>query len=187
MDLRHYPNLSPARGGGTLIVSESRVNGDECRDRSTNSNQLSLHIKAIPYGIYDLAANEGFVNVGQDHDTAEFAVASLKRWWKQVGRATYPNAKYLMITADSGGPNDGFEMRNLMESVIACGDVKEGAAEMVDTCELSRANGGASLDGRRTLAYEPQRLIHQNFSCALAETCAAHIGVALETVVVLFR
>jgi Rhodopirellula transposase DDE domain len=55
--------------------------------------------KAIPYGVYDIAANEGFVNVGQDHDTAEFAVASLKRWWEQVGRQAYPNAKYLMLTA----------------------------------------------------------------------------------------
>jgi transposase len=61
--------------------------------------------KAIPYGIYDIAANEGFVNVGQHHDTAEFAGASLKRWWEQVGRAMYPNAKYVMITADSGGAN----------------------------------------------------------------------------------
>lgn len=61
--------------------------------------------KAIPYGIYDIAADEGFVNVGQDHDTAEFAVASLRRWWQQVGRVTYASATYLMITADSGGSN----------------------------------------------------------------------------------
>ena len=61
--------------------------------------------KAIPYGIYDIAADQGFVNIGQDHDTAEFAVASLKRWWEQEGRGAYASAKYLMITVDSGGSN----------------------------------------------------------------------------------
>jgi transposase len=61
--------------------------------------------KAIPYGIYDIAANEGLVNVGQDHDTAQFALASLRGWWEQVGRSSYPQAKYLMLTAESGGSN----------------------------------------------------------------------------------
>jgi len=61
--------------------------------------------KAIPYGVYDLLRNEGWVNVGVDHDTAEFAVASIRRWWERMGRVAYPDAKELLITADAGGSN----------------------------------------------------------------------------------
>jgi hypothetical protein len=61
--------------------------------------------KVSPYGIYDVTANEGWVNVGIDHDTAEFAVESIRRWWYRMGRAVYPGAKELLITADSGGSN----------------------------------------------------------------------------------
>ena len=61
--------------------------------------------KAIPYGVYDLAANEGWVSIGTDHDTAEFAVESLRRWWREMGQERYPEASRLLITADSGGSN----------------------------------------------------------------------------------
>jgi hypothetical protein len=61
--------------------------------------------KAIPYGIYDITWNNAWVNVGIDHDTAEFAVASLRTWWTKMGRASYPNATSLLITADGGGSN----------------------------------------------------------------------------------
>jgi hypothetical protein len=61
--------------------------------------------KAIPYGVYDLAANLGWVSVGVDHDTAEFAVATLRRWWEQLGGGMYPGAKRLLVTADGGGSN----------------------------------------------------------------------------------
>lgn len=61
--------------------------------------------KAIPYGVYDLARNEGWVSVGIDHDTAAFAVQSIRRWWRTMGRRAYPKAKSLLITADSGGSN----------------------------------------------------------------------------------
>ncbi|MEV0537530.1 ISAzo13 family transposase [Kitasatospora sp. NPDC050463] len=60
---------------------------------------------AIPYGIYDLAANRGWVNVGVDHDTAAFAVASIRRWWQARGSLDYPQATRLLITADAGGSN----------------------------------------------------------------------------------
>lgn len=66
--------------------------------------------KAVPYGVYDMAANEGFVVVGDDGDTAEFAVASIRRWWEQVGTVAYPNATRLLITADAGGSN-GYRTR----------------------------------------------------------------------------
>ena len=61
--------------------------------------------KAIPYGVYDLASNEGWVSVGIDHDTAEFAAASIRRWWREMGAARFPKATKLMITADGGGSN----------------------------------------------------------------------------------
>ncbi len=61
--------------------------------------------KAIPYGVYDLAKNAGWVSVGVDHDTAEFAVAAIRRWWEQMGRKMYPEARELQILADGGGSN----------------------------------------------------------------------------------
>jgi hypothetical protein len=66
--------------------------------------------KAIPYGIYDLAANAGWVNVGCDHDTAAFAVESIRRWWNGAGSHAYPHARRLLITADAGGSN-GYRTR----------------------------------------------------------------------------
>ena len=61
--------------------------------------------KAIPYGVYDIGADEGWVSVGITHDTAEFAVASIRRWWEVLGAERYPEARHLMITADGGGAN----------------------------------------------------------------------------------
>jgi Rhodopirellula transposase DDE domain len=61
--------------------------------------------KAIPYGVYDLASDEGWVSVGIDHDTAQFAVASIRRWWTEMGLKRFPRAKKLLITADGGGSN----------------------------------------------------------------------------------
>ena len=61
--------------------------------------------KVAPYGVYDLAANEGWVSVGINHDTAEFAVATIRKWWRHMGRVSYPEANRLLITADSGGSN----------------------------------------------------------------------------------
>ena len=61
--------------------------------------------KVIPYGVYDLSRNEGWGNVGVTHDTASFAVASIRRWWSQMGTRRYPHARELLITADCGGSN----------------------------------------------------------------------------------
>jgi transposase len=66
--------------------------------------------KATPYGIYDIFRNRGFINVGISGDTAEFAVESIRRWWTMIGEDIYPNAKDIMITADSGGSN-GYRVR----------------------------------------------------------------------------
>ena len=61
--------------------------------------------KAVPYGVYDLARNEGWVSVGIDHDTASFAVHAIRRWWRRMGRSAYPDTTALLITADAGGSN----------------------------------------------------------------------------------
>jgi len=61
--------------------------------------------KDVPYGVYDLGQNAGWVSVGTDHDTSAFAVESIRRWWNMMGRETYPDARQLLITADSGGSN----------------------------------------------------------------------------------
>jgi hypothetical protein len=61
--------------------------------------------KAVPYGIYDITANAGWVSVGTDHDTAAFAVESVRRWWKSAGQEQYPLARRLLVTADAGGSN----------------------------------------------------------------------------------
>jgi hypothetical protein len=74
-----------------------RVNGHDFPDPSVP--------RAHPYGIYELTRNRGFVNVGTDHDTATFAVASIRAWWRAEGRRAYPTARRLLITADAGGSN----------------------------------------------------------------------------------
>ncbi|MEW1648726.1 ISAzo13 family transposase [Streptomyces sp. NPDC091219] len=74
--------------------------------------------KAIPYGIYDLTANTGWVSVGTDHDTAAFAVASIRRWWQARGRHDYPAAARLLITADAGGSN-GYRTRTWKSELAA--------------------------------------------------------------------
>ena len=61
--------------------------------------------KAVPYGVYDIGADEGWVEVGSDHDTAAFAVNAVRRWWQTMGEERYPKAERLMITADAGGSN----------------------------------------------------------------------------------
>ena len=66
--------------------------------------------KVAPYGVYDLTANTGWVNIGIDHDTAEFAVQSIRRWWQEMGKTNYPRARRLLITADCGGSN-GYRVR----------------------------------------------------------------------------
>jgi len=65
---------------------------------------------AAPYGVYDLGQNAGWVSVGVDHDTASFAVESIRRWWEQMGQPTYPQATRLLISADGGGSN-GYRVR----------------------------------------------------------------------------
>jgi hypothetical protein len=80
---------------------------EEVRAKDFPDKQLG---KAIPEGVYDLGRNEGWVSVGVDHDTAEFATASIRRWWQEMGWAVYPKTRRLLITADAGGSN-GYRSR----------------------------------------------------------------------------
>src|SRR5205823_4100159 len=77
---------------------------------ATDNRALGEYAKAIPYGIYDVANNEGWVSVGDSADTAEFAVESIRRWWNLMGRARFGDADRLLITADAGGSN-GYRLR----------------------------------------------------------------------------
>ena len=98
------------------LVGQFRNAGREWRPQGT-PEQVNVHDfldpelgKAIPYGVYDIAANTGWVNVGVDHDTSQFAVATIRNWWRQAGSRAYPNARRLLITADGGGSN-GYRTR----------------------------------------------------------------------------
>jgi DDE family transposase len=93
------------------LVGDFRNNGREYRPQG-NPEEVRVHDflikelgRAVPYGVYDLAANAGWVSVGVDHDTAAFAVNSIRQWWQAVGRTRYPDATRLLITADGGGSN----------------------------------------------------------------------------------
>jgi hypothetical protein len=93
------------------LVGEFRNTGRELRPKG-NPEKVRVHDFAIdalgkvaPYGVYDPTHNTGWVNVGTDHDTAAFAVESIRRWWNMMGRQLYPHAQRLLITADGGGSN----------------------------------------------------------------------------------
>jgi hypothetical protein len=95
------------------LVGDFRNNGREYRPQG-NPQEVRVHDflikelgRAVPYGVYDLAANTGWVSGGVDHDTAAFAVNSIRQWWLKVGRARYPDASRLLITADGGGSSSG--------------------------------------------------------------------------------
>ena len=82
-----------------------RPRGDPVRVRDHDFPDPALG-KVTPYGVYDVAANTGFVNVGTDHDTAAFAVESIRRWWHALGQDAYPGRRRLLVTCDAGGSSD---------------------------------------------------------------------------------
>src|ERR1700758_4459973 len=95
VDTKKKENVGEFRNGGR----EWRPKGQPAAARTHDFPDEQLG-KAIPYGVYDLAANAGWVNVGTDHDTAAFAVESIRRWWNGTGRAGYPAAGRLLLAAD---------------------------------------------------------------------------------------
>ena len=100
VDTKKKELVGDFRNGGTEW--QPKGNPEEVRVHDFKDKQLG---KAIPYGVYDLASNEGWVSVGITHDTARFAIASIRRWWHEMGAARFPRARKLMITADGGGSN----------------------------------------------------------------------------------
>src|SRR5216684_4443002 len=98
------------------LVGNFKNNGREWRPKGT-PELVNVHdfidpklSRAVPYGIYDINNNVGWVSVGTDHDTATFAVNTIRRWWRAMGKKRHPKAKRLMITADGGGSN-GYRVR----------------------------------------------------------------------------
>ena len=98
------------------LVGNFKNAGREYRPRAT-PEAVNVHDfidpklgRAVPYGVYDIADNQGWVSVGTDHDTASFAVHAIRRWWLSLGKKRYPNARRLLITADGGGSN-GYRVR----------------------------------------------------------------------------
>ena len=98
------------------IIGNFKNSGREWRPKG-NPRRVRVHDfpekklgAGIPYGVYDLTRDEGWVSVGIDHNTAEFAVATIRRWWRKMGRRVYPQARELLITADAGGSN-GYRSR----------------------------------------------------------------------------
>ena len=94
------------------LIGRFKNNGQTWRPKG-DPTEVKVHDfieeagRANPYGVYDIGADEGWVSVGTDHDTAAFAVQTIRRWWQVVGNKAYPNAKELFITADGGGSNGG--------------------------------------------------------------------------------
>jgi transposase len=101
VDTKKKELLGPFANGGR----EWRPAADPVRVADHDFTARATGDKVAPYGVYDLAANTGWVNVGTDHDTAVFAVQSLRRWWRGAGAVTYPTATRLLVTADAGGSN----------------------------------------------------------------------------------
>lgn len=105
---RHQPVLSVDTKKKELI-GDFKNKGKEWQPKQSPETALVHDFpqdalgKAIPYGIYDMGRNEAWVNVGRDHDTPTFAVASIRRWWQAMGKRAYVDATELFITADAGG------------------------------------------------------------------------------------
>ena len=139
--------------------------------------------RATPYGVYDLAQNQGWVTVGIDHDTAEFAVASIARWWQTLGQAAYPNATSLLITADGGGSNG---------SRSACGSwscsasrTRPGWSCASATCHPAPASGtrssiGCSRTSPRTGGETAGQLRSRSCSLIAATTTRSGLEVRCE-------
>ena len=100
VDTKKKELVGPFRNGGKEWCPKGQP--EDVRVHDFKDPELG---KAIPYGIYDQTKNTGWMSVGIDHDTSVFAVETLRRWWRQMGRQAYPGARRLLITADGGGSN----------------------------------------------------------------------------------
>lgn len=151
-------------GSDSRRASRPRVAVHDFADRS-----LGEFAKAISYGLYDVANDEGWVSLGDVADTAELGVASIRGWWDTVGRVRFPNATKLLITADTGGSN-GYRVlawkwhlarlaaQTGLEVSIATRDHRDLSAHVLSLEGHSRADGADDLDPHydvRALPLQP--------------------------------
>jgi len=123
--------------------------------------------KAIPYGVYDLAANQGWVSVGIDHETAAFAVASVRHWWQQMGQPRYPTATELLITADGGGSNSS-------QSRLWKTELQRLADETRQVVHLRVSRYRVFLDGRVHNLNPPKCRVLWGLELLARLSCVAH-------------
>jgi hypothetical protein len=149
------------------LVGDFRNAGREWRPQG-NPEEVRVHDfllpelgRAVPYGLYDLAANAGWVSVGMNHDTAAFAVQTIRRWWQEVGRVRYPAAERMVITADGGGSNGSrlrlwkSELQGLADEIALAIEVHHlppGTSSRVGDWRGSARRGGVAV-GRRLSPY----------------------------------
>ena len=149
------------------LVGDFKNAGREWRPEG-NSEEVRVHDfllpelgRAVPYGLYDLAANAGWVSVGMNHDTAAFAVQTIRRWWQDIGRLRYPVAERLVITADGGGSNGSrlrlwkSELQGLADEIgraIEVHHLPPGTSSRVGDWRGIARRGGVAV-GRRLSPY----------------------------------
>ena len=168
VDTKKKELIGDYANGGTEWSPEGepeRVQVHDFADRA-----LGEHAKAIPYGIYDVANDEGRVSVGDTADTAEFAVESIRRWWNEMGRARFPNADRLLITADAGGSN-GYRLRAGVRRRECLGE-RGGHAQTDDREGLGEAL--AQRPGRVGLIRSSLRASASSFVFAAAASVSFH-------------
>ena len=139
--------------------------------------------KAIPYGIYDVGRNAGWVNVGQDHDTAQFAAESLRRWWQAVGTVAYPEARQLLICADGGGSN-GTRVRLWKVALQALAD-ETGLA--ISVCHLPPGTSKWNKIEHRlfahiTMNWRGRPLVSHEVIVELIGATTTHAGLTVQAV-----
>ena len=104
VDTKKKEKIGNYKNGGREYEPKGHVEEVDTHDFGQRDDEGRV-IKGIPYGVYDLGRNEGWVSVGADHDTAPFAVSTIGQWWETMGQPAYPNSGRVLITADSGGSN----------------------------------------------------------------------------------
>ena len=124
--------------------------------------------KAIPYGVYDMTRNEAWVSVGCDHDTPAFAVASIRQWWKRMGRRAHPDATALFITADAGGSNGyralGPGNWNSSSSPMRATSAYASVTSLRGPASGTRSSIGCSVTSPRTGAGNPSRPLRPSWT-----------------------
>ena len=160
IDTKKKELIGPYKNGG----SDYRPEG--CPDKVNVHDFVDKELgKAVPYGVYDIAANAGCVSVGIDNDTAQFSVNSIRRWLDLMGRGRYPGMRQLMITADGGGSNGSrvrlfkVELQNLADetglTIQVChyppGTSKWNKIEHRLFCHITQAWRGRPLVSRETV------------------------------------